>query len=350
VTPGALRASTRLRESKIEAVSERTTTSLPSVSLVIPSYEGRGRLLQVLAPLLADPAASEIIVVVDGSRDGSLELMQEQAAADPRLKPLLIENRGPGAARQVGVEAAAAEVVLMLDDDLVAEPGLVAGHAGHHAASNGIVVIGYAEPSAVPRRRGSFADEIYADAYRKDWEAYEHHGDEALLHLWGGNVSLRRSDCLRVGVHSDAFYCRYHQDQEFGIRCLEHGLTGIVDRSLRARHLHSRSLSSFTRVAREDGAGSMLVHLLHSRMMGPLEVSTFAADLPRPAGAVVRLCRLRLLETVASWFLLAALSAAGRLGMFELETTLGRLLRRIQQQRGALELLREHAEVSVRPS
>jgi glycosyltransferase involved in cell wall biosynthesis len=330
-------------------VSELTTTSLPSISVVIPTYEGRDRLLHVLAPLLEDPAASEIIVVVDGSRDGSLELLQEHAAAEPRLKPVFIENRGPSASRQVGVEAATGELVLMLDDDLLAEPGLVARHAGHHVAADGIVVIGY-YPSHGQRRRGSFPDEIYADAYRRGCEAYEHHGDEALLHLWGGNVSLRRSDCLRVGVHSDAFYSRYHEDQDFGIRCLQFGLRGVFDRSLRAQHVHSRSIGSFIRDAREDGAGRMLVHLVHSEVVGPLSVSAFAADLPQPARALVRLCRWSPVEAATRRLLLGAIWTAGQLGMFALETNLARLLRRIQQQRGALELLREHGEAPVRPS
>jgi glycosyltransferase involved in cell wall biosynthesis len=326
------------------AVSERATTAcLPSVSVIIPTYAGRHRLGRVLLPLVEDPATREIIVVVDGSTDGSLELLQERAAADSRLRPLFIERRGPSAARQAGVEAATNEVVLMLDDDLVAKPGLVAGHARHHATAEGIVVIGYySHPCESKRRPGLFPDEIYADAYRTSWESYADDGEQALIHLWGGNVSLRRVDCLHVGVQSDAFYCRHHEDQDFGIRCLEFGLRGITDRSLSARHLHNRSVGSFIRDAREDGAGAMLVHLLHAHVVGPPDISKFSVGLPLAARLMVKLSRRRAVERVTAAVLLRSVRAAGWVRMFGLETNLARLLRRIQQQRGALELLARH--------
>ena len=324
------------------AVSERATTALPSVSVVIPTYAGCHRLGRVLSPLLEDPATREIIVVVDGSTDGSLELLQERATADSRLRPLFIERRGPSAARQAGVEAAANEVVLMLDDDLVADPGLVSGHARHHATAEGIVVIGYSHPSESKRRPGSFPDEIYADAYCTSWESYAHDRHQALVHLWGGNVSLRRVECLHVGVQSDAFYCRYHEDQDFGIRCLEFGLRGITDRSLSARHLHNRDVGSFLREAHDDGAGAMLVHILHADVVGPADISRFAAGLPLVARLIVQLARRRAFERVATDVLLRSVRVAGWVRMFGLETNLARLLRRIQQQRGALELLASH--------
>ena len=40
---------------------------VPTVSVVMPTYNRRAQLRTVLAPLLADPAATEIVVVVDGS-------------------------------------------------------------------------------------------------------------------------------------------------------------------------------------------------------------------------------------------------------------------------------------------
>jgi hypothetical protein len=232
----------------------------------------------------------------------------------------------------------------MLDDDLVADPGLVSGHARHHATAEGIVVIGYySHPSEGKRRRGSFPDEIYADAYRTSWESYAHDGEQALIHLWGGNVSLRRLDCLQIGVQSDAFYCRHHEDQDFGIRCLEFGLRGITDRSLGARHLHTRDVGSFIREARDDGAGAMLVHILHADIVGPPDISSFSAGLPFVARVILRLTRRRAVERIAVAVLLRSVRVAGWMRVFGLETNLARLLRRIQKQRGALELLASHA-------
>lgn len=324
----------------IGAVGEPASTDeLPSVAVVVPTFDRRDRLEATLAPLLDDPATAEIVVVLDGSTDDSLDLLRRRAAQDARVRPVAVEHRGASAARQAGVEAARSDVVLMLDDDLVAEPGLVTGHARRHAAERGLVVIGYADPGHGERRRGSFPDEIYADAYRTSWESYAHDPEQALLHLWGGNVSLRLDDCLRVGVHSPDFHCRYHEDADFGARCLKAGLRAVADCSLRARHVHTRSLDGFLRDAFDDGAGMMLLHVLHADLVGPPAVSRFAADLPPGLGQIVRLCRRRPVERVTTRVLRAAVNVAGRLRMFQLEANIARLLRRVHQQRGALELL-----------
>ena len=58
--------------------------------------------------------------------------------------------------------------------------------------------------------------------------------------LWGGNFSMRRADCLAIGMTNPGFTEHYHADRDFGIRCLEAGLTrGTVrSRALAATHLH----------------------------------------------------------------------------------------------------------------
>src|SRR3954452_25167071 len=114
----------------------------PRVSVVVPTYNRRALLGAVVDALLADPATSELIVVVDGSTDGSLELLRERAATEPRLRPLWTANRGELAARELGLEAAQHPIVLFVDDDVLAGAGLVSGHAAHHAGTRGLVVVG----------------------------------------------------------------------------------------------------------------------------------------------------------------------------------------------------------------
>ena len=59
---------------------------LPKVSVVIPTYNDVSVLPDTLAPLLADEATAEVVVVVDGSRDGSYELLQGIADGERRLR------------------------------------------------------------------------------------------------------------------------------------------------------------------------------------------------------------------------------------------------------------------------
>jgi glycosyltransferase involved in cell wall biosynthesis len=100
----------------------------PTLSIVVPVYNERVRL-----PLFLDAAAteaaracreaglelSEIVVVDDGSHDGTQELLLERAAAEPLIKPVLTNtNRGKGAVVGAGVRQAVGELTLVTDVDL----------------------------------------------------------------------------------------------------------------------------------------------------------------------------------------------------------------------------------------
>jgi hypothetical protein len=143
-----------------------------------------------------------------------------------------------------------------------------------------------------------------------------------------------------VQVVSTSFTERYHEDLEFGIRCLKAGLVGVFDRSLLAEHAHSRSLEGALRDAENAGAGKVLVHRLHPDVMGPLDPGLFGADLPEPARSVVRGTRRPRARRAAVMLLGPLVAAASQLHLFRLELRCAQLLRRIAVQQGALRALR----------
>jgi glycosyltransferase involved in cell wall biosynthesis len=255
-----------------------STTANPPISVVMPTYDRGDRLEPVVAALLADPGTTELIAVVDGCRDGSLERLEAIAAADPRLRPLWIENQGENGAREAGVRAASSPVVLLIDDDVLAAPGLVSGHAAHHATRDDLVVVGYM-PVGAPVRAPA---RLYAAWYEDQCRRYEAEPDRVLENLWAGNVSLRREHALAVGLHNPAFDARYNPDRDLGLRLAAAGLTGVFDRALAATHLYERSLDAFLRDAAATGEGTWLVHRLHTDTLGPM-----------PQDAYLRMCSAR---------------------------------------------------------
>jgi hypothetical protein len=281
------------------------------------------------------------VVVVDGSRDGTIEALEEIAATERRLKPVFIDNNGPAAARDAGCHRAGGDVILFIDDDVVPSPGLARAHALHHARRSGILVVGYMPVELPPvRLPGSFARYLYAEEYELTCAQYETDPHTILTGLWGGNFSLTRMDCLRVGLHSSDFVRRYpgHEDRDFGIRCHKAGVVGVFDRSLRAEHRYSTTPARFLADAREQGAARLLVHELHSDVIGPLDVDSFTHGLPRVVAGLVRLTRHRPLHAALTALLLHSLRICGTLRLFALETLAARVLRRIEQQQGALRL------------
>ncbi len=96
------------------------SSSLPWVSAIVPAHNEAGRLGRVLAVLRQVDELSEIIVVDDGSRDGTWDEIQQAAALDGRVQSQRhVTNRGKGAALFTGARAARGEVLLVLDADLI---------------------------------------------------------------------------------------------------------------------------------------------------------------------------------------------------------------------------------------
>ncbi|SHE68871.1 glycosyltransferase family 2 protein [Streptoalloteichus hindustanus] len=102
------------------------------LSVVIPCFNeehGIDRLHVVLAEVL--PGVSEdfeVLLVDDGSQDGTLSAMRRLAAADPRFRYLaLSRNFGKEAAMLAGLSQATGDVVAIMDADLQHPPQLLAG-------------------------------------------------------------------------------------------------------------------------------------------------------------------------------------------------------------------------------
>jgi glycosyltransferase involved in cell wall biosynthesis len=104
--------------------SEPTTApATPLLSVVIPVYNEIETLGEVVERVKAVPLAKEIILVDDGSRDGSRELIQRLAASDPSIRAFLHDrNQGKGAALRTGFMQARGDVVLIQDADLEYNP------------------------------------------------------------------------------------------------------------------------------------------------------------------------------------------------------------------------------------
>ncbi len=223
----------------------------PTVSVIIPTKDRPELLRRCIQPLLKE--AHQVVVVLDGHNDASHPMLEELAPHHANLS-FDVASGGRSWARQRGIEMATGDVVLLIDDDVVVASGTVDGHGLSHAVPNRVTV-GYMpvkDPASVFSR-------LYAVEYENTCAKYERDADNVLAGLWGGNVSLDRSDALRVGLISDGFEQRYHEDTDFGLRCRAAGLTGHFDRTLRADHHHVRELKAFLRDARSQGEARVLL-------------------------------------------------------------------------------------------
>jgi glycosyltransferase involved in cell wall biosynthesis len=90
------------------------------VALVIPAYNEGLRIGDLLGTLCQVGMLSRIIVVDDGSTDGTAAVVQASARTDPRIQLLRIaDNRGKAAAMVAGAEASGCDLIAFIDADLI---------------------------------------------------------------------------------------------------------------------------------------------------------------------------------------------------------------------------------------
>lgn len=124
-------------------MSTLQTFPAPEISVVFPVFDEEANLAVLLDEIeraLRDGPSYEIVAVDDGSTDGSLALLRDRAADDPRLRVLASPRRsGQSAALTAGLRATRASVVVTLDADLQNDPAdiprLLAALPGHDLVS-----------------------------------------------------------------------------------------------------------------------------------------------------------------------------------------------------------------------
>ena len=302
--------------------------ALPTVSVVVASRNRRHLLRRFVSAVATDAATTEVVVVLDGDVDGSGAEVEGFHREYPTLLALSTEGIGQMAALQKGVQASTGDVVLLMDDDVIAGPGLVSAHARHHAGTHGLVVVGF-----MPVRLdegSSSVTRLYATEYEDHCRRLESGELEVLEGLWLGNVSARRDEVLCVGVASPRFDVRWHADTDFGLRLRADGARGLFDRRLLAAHLHAQSAASFLASAHERGEGTWLLETEHDAASDAVRPAPVLDGLSGPMRAAISLLGRRGWSGPSSKACMGLADLADRLGRPGAAVRQAQLARRIQ--------------------
>lgn len=212
----------------------------PEISVVIPTYNRIDRLRSVLPTLLLqniDRQAYEIVVADSMSSDGTPEYLAGLVNGQPGLVRYLPGSyTSRAAARNAGVAAARARVILFTDADILASPDLIARHALAHR-----------QPGT--RRRAVVGCELQVVSLAD----YERQRDDVSarrplhpasrrrlrwLYFLTGNASVQREDLMNVGGFDEQFTGYGHEDLELGYRLEKSGVEIFYDPEAVNFHWH----------------------------------------------------------------------------------------------------------------
>lgn len=223
---------------------------MPCVTAIIPVYRDAERALAAVASLraqsLPEDITLEIVVVDDGSADGSADKIRELAPAITVID--LISNHGRASARQAGIDAAAGEFVLFLDCDcLPVELNYVESHvrmllSGCIASTGAVVGVG-----------GTFWDRYQRAASNRRKRLF-HQGLRASGTT--SNLMVRKSALMAIGGF-DLGYRQYgFEDRDLLLRLSLLGSIGWCEGAT-VRHMDSLSMASVAskmRIAARESA------------------------------------------------------------------------------------------------
>jgi glycosyltransferase involved in cell wall biosynthesis/peptidoglycan/xylan/chitin deacetylase (PgdA/CDA1 family) len=142
----------------------------------------------------------EVIVVVDGSTDGTEEAVKALPCASPKTV-IIQRNTGLAGARNRGAAEAGGDILLFLDDDMMAAPDLVQQHARSHL-SGCDVVLGHI-PLDACSPKGFLAAGVSGWAEQR--AARLQRGEPTLFDLVSGHLSIKRKIFEAVGGYDESF-------------------------------------------------------------------------------------------------------------------------------------------------
>jgi len=222
--------------------------SLPSVSVVIPTYNREGVLVQTLDELLKLTHRADEILVVDQS-DSHTPLVQSKLAnleRDGDIRWLKLSQPSIPNAMNVGAVNAKSDIVLFLDDDILIPSELILEHAKQYLEESINAVAGQVIQSwetALEIHQPSFRD---AQDHDPDAFRFNSATRMEISRFIGGNISFRVKDLISIGGFDNNFAkVAYRFEAECAERFTRLGKTIVFQPTASVNHL--KELSGGTR-------------------------------------------------------------------------------------------------------
>jgi len=239
-------------------------------SVVIPTFNRLDQLQTVIAAVrrqVRPPDIDlEIVVVDDGSSDGTSEWLESQVDY-PGFRAIHQSNSGPAGARNRGVEATSGDLIIFLGDDTEPQPGWLAAHLEEHRLFGNpgpLAVLGYTSFS--PDSESPFLRFINEYGAQFGYLLIEDPHEVPFNFFYTSNISLPRSELVRLGGFREDFPAAAWEDIEFAYRAVADGLKIHYQPQARTLHRHCIRPRTFCRRQRTSGRSAAIFAKIHPEL------------------------------------------------------------------------------------
>ncbi|MBN1871170.1 MAG: glycosyltransferase family 2 protein [Candidatus Omnitrophica bacterium] len=223
------------------------------ISVVVPTFNRKEVLKKCIQALFdqdLDKSDYEIIVIDDGSSDGSREMLKSIIDKAPcKMAYFCHSRKGPAAARNAGIRHAIGRIILFIDDDIITVPGLLREHGDWHRryARDNIAVLGYVtwspEIKVTPFMR--WLEEGTQFDYRQFYDKIDIDNPR---YFYSANLSLSRKFLLENNVFfSEDFPYAACEDTELSYRLKEFGMDLKFNKEAIGYHYNPTSLLTYSK-------------------------------------------------------------------------------------------------------
>lgn len=193
------------------------------VSVVIPAYNVAAHIGEAIDSVLAqDYAPVEIIVVDDGSKDDTAEVVSSRF---PQVTLIRKANGGAATARNAGIRQAQGEFIAFLDADDIWLPGKLKAQVAYFRAHPDVAMNCTGFSQWVSDDKGVFPDPlsvipdqagVASDAIDRELSGWVYHKLLLRSFVWTTTVMMRRALIDKIGLYDESF--RLGQDYEYFLR------------------------------------------------------------------------------------------------------------------------------------
>ncbi len=222
------------------------TIGLPQLSVVMATFNRRQILPRAVDSIFAQdlpPSEYELIVVVDGSNDGTTEYLRSLRPACA-LRIIEQPNQGIAAALNRGVAIARGRIVLLVDDDDALHPSNFRAHLDAHAAKDSLVVLGprYIADESAKSLVTEWIRECVAEEISR-WEQKWKWPEDANI---DPNYSVPRAAFLASGGYDENL--KWRHSTELGVRLAKMGLKFVYEPHAICHHRYFKTANQLLRI------------------------------------------------------------------------------------------------------